>query len=41
MLKGKVIKRTADELGGYDLSMTGKMVYPETGNDDGPSAPQA
>ncbi|WP_319576235.1 helix-turn-helix transcriptional regulator [uncultured Desulfobacter sp.] len=35
MLKGKVIKRTADELGGYDLSMTGKMVYPETGSDDG------
>ncbi|NDY71357.1 DNA-binding protein [Desulfobacter hydrogenophilus] len=34
MLKGKVIQRTADELGGYDLSMTGKMVYPETGNDD-------
>ncbi len=35
MLKGKVIQRTADELGGYDLSMTGKMVYPETGNEDG------
>ena len=34
MLKGKVIQRTADELGGYDLSMTGKMVYPETNNDD-------
>ena len=35
MLKGKVIQRTADELGGYDLSMTGKMVYPEIGNGDG------
>ncbi|WP_320042211.1 helix-turn-helix transcriptional regulator [uncultured Desulfobacter sp.] len=34
MLKGKVIQRTADKLGGYDLSMTGKMVYPETANDD-------
>jgi molybdate-binding protein len=34
MLKGKVIQRTADEVGGYDLSVTGKMVYPETGNDD-------
>lgn len=30
LLKGKVIQRTADEYGGYDLSMTGKMVYPET-----------
>lgn len=30
MLKGKVIQKTADELGGYDLSMTGKMVYPES-----------
>lgn len=29
MLKGKVIKSTAKELGGYDLSMCGKMVYPE------------
>lgn len=34
MLKGKVIQRTADELGGYDLSTTGKMVYPEIGNDE-------
>ncbi|WDP91228.1 MAG: helix-turn-helix transcriptional regulator [Desulfobacter sp.] len=30
LLKGKVIQRTADEYGGYDLSMTGKMVYPES-----------
>ena len=30
LLKGKVIQRTAETLGGYDLSMTGKMVYPET-----------
>lgn len=29
LLKGKVIKRTADNYGGYDLAMTGKMVYPE------------
>ncbi len=29
LLKGKVIQRTAEEYGGYDLSMTGKMVYPE------------
>lgn len=34
MLKGKVIQKTADELGGYDLSMTGKMVYPETDNEN-------
>lgn len=33
MLKGKVIQRASDELGGYDLSMTGKMVYPETSGD--------
>ncbi len=30
LLKGKVIARSADEYGGYDLSMTGKMVYPES-----------
>lgn len=30
LLKGKMIQRTADQYGGYDLSMTGKMVYPET-----------
>ncbi len=29
LLKGKVIQATAQEYGGYDLSMTGKMVYPE------------
>ncbi len=29
MLKGKVIQETAKKMGGYDLSMTGKMVYPE------------
>ncbi len=29
LLKGKVIKTTAKEYGGYDLSMSGKMVYPE------------
>lgn len=28
LLKGKVIRETADKYGGYDLSMTGKMVYP-------------
>lgn len=30
ILKGKVIQRAAEEFGGYDLSTTGKMVYPET-----------
>lgn len=30
LLKGKVIQATAKEYGGYDLSMTGKMIYPET-----------
>jgi len=30
LLKGKVIQRTADEYGGYDLTYTGKMIYPET-----------
>jgi putative molybdopterin biosynthesis protein len=29
LLKGKVIHQTADTYGGYDLSKTGKMVYPE------------
>ncbi len=29
LLKGKVIQATAKEFGGYDLSYTGKMIYPE------------
>ncbi len=29
LLKGKVIQSAAKEYGGYDLSTTGKMVYPE------------
>ncbi len=29
LLKGKVIHAAAEEYGGYDLSMTGKMIYPE------------
>ncbi|MBU0971507.1 MAG: helix-turn-helix transcriptional regulator [Proteobacteria bacterium] len=29
LLKGKVIQAAAKEYGGYDLSLTGKMVYPE------------
>ena len=29
LLKGKVIRQSAEEYGGYDLSMTGKMIYPE------------
>ena len=29
LLKGKVIQAAAEEYGGYDLSMTGKMIYPE------------
>lgn len=39
LLKGKVIQRTAEELGGYDLSMTGKMVYaePEAPADENPA----
>jgi len=28
LLKGKVIQATADAYGGYDLSTTGKMIYP-------------
>lgn len=30
LLKKKVIQETAEKYGGYDLSMTGKMVYPHT-----------
>ncbi len=29
LLKGKVINTAAKEYGGYDLSLTGKMIYPE------------
>jgi len=29
LLKGKVIQTAAEEFGGYDLSYTGKMIYPE------------
>ena len=29
LLKGRIIHTTAEEYGGYDLSMTGKMIYPE------------
>jgi putative molybdopterin biosynthesis protein len=29
LLKGKVIQAAAKEFGGYDLSYTGKMIYPE------------
>jgi excisionase family DNA binding protein len=29
LLKGKVIQAAAEEYGGYDLSYTGKMIYPE------------
>jgi len=29
LLKGKVLQAAAEEYGGYDLSMTGKMIYPE------------
>lgn len=29
LLKGKIIQATAEAYGGYDLSMTGKMIYPE------------
>lgn len=28
LLKGKTIRETAETYGGYDLSLTGKMVYP-------------
>ncbi len=31
LLKGKVIQEAAQTYGGYDLSITGKMVYPEAG----------
>ncbi len=30
LLKGKMIQTIADRLGGYDLSMSGRMVYPES-----------
>ena len=30
LLKGKVISAIASEYGGYNLSMTGKMIYPES-----------
>lgn len=30
LLKGKVIQSAAEKFGGYDLSYTGKMIYPET-----------
>lgn len=29
LLKGRVIQTAAQEYGGYDLSMTGKMIYPD------------
>lgn len=29
LLKGKIIQASAEEFGGYDLSYTGKMIYPE------------
>ncbi len=35
LLKGKVIQAAAKEYGGYDLSLTGKMVYPEPATDQG------
>ncbi len=40
MLKGKVIQATAKELGGYDLSISGKMVYPDpdSGAEEEPGA---
>ena len=30
LLKGKMIQRAAEDFGGYDLTYTGKMIYPET-----------
>jgi excisionase family DNA binding protein len=33
LLKGKVIQNSARQMGGYDLSLTGKMVYPEPETD--------
>lgn len=36
LLKGKVIQAAAEEYGGYDLSLTGKMVYPEPGPEAAP-----
>lgn len=35
LLKGKVLQTAAREYGGYDLSMTGKMIYPEPEPDAG------
>lgn len=35
LLKGKVIQATARAYGGYDLSMTGKMIYPEPAPESG------
>lgn len=40
LLKGKVIQETAQACGGYDLSYTGKMVYPEATPEDDPSHAQ-
>ncbi|WP_022666486.1 helix-turn-helix transcriptional regulator [Desulfospira joergensenii] len=34
LLKGKVIQEAAQSYGGYDLSFTGKMVYPEPNPED-------
>jgi len=39
LLKGKVIQAAAKEYGGYDLSLTGKMVYPEPATDQGDLIP--
>jgi len=38
LLKGKVIQSTAIEYGGYDLSMTGKMLYPVDSSESGPKS---
>ena len=35
LLKGKVIQTSAQAFGGYDLSMTGKMVYPDSADGEG------
>ncbi len=40
LLKGKVIQAAAKEYGGYDLSLTGKMVYPEPAIDQGDLLPK-
>jgi putative molybdopterin biosynthesis protein len=39
LLKGKVIQAAAEEYGGYDLSLTGKMVYPEPAINQGSLKP--